>query len=327
MVLAMADISSAALEFNDYDFGKNPNNYNLMNFTANSLLFFDNVNLAVINSLPSRSNILDRTLKIAGSGIGGVILSVLGHEAAHGLAALRNGGKNIRINWSPETFWTGSCRSVGNFSNLERQKISSAGLNWQNSIADKVVGENTGKEVDVSQLLLFGLNQLNFTLYYFRSTSKPFESSSSADPINWARYVAGDDMTVARLVYDDLRKGAVWQAAGAVIPLWVGINYWLFGKEYRMPNWWVNPQAELTDAGVMFTLSIWHRFESSGAVVKIKPGYGQNRVQEKNKALPMYSLETQAQIPIKGFVVEMSGNYSHTLRTAMSFGVGISYKF
>jgi hypothetical protein len=200
---------------------------------------------------------------------------LLGHEANHAFVARENGA------WSTEIRRRGFTYS-GNLSDSEKLRVTASGFDWVNTSAEDVYTRNLGKKISVTELSWFVLNQLNPSTYIFFDTKSPDECLSecrvaNADSEQWYGIMGNSDLETMNKLYKDLRIGAAWQTLGLVLPSYHVAKYWVAGKEYTLPGWWVNPQFDMTDAGVMYALGMWYKTDG-GLIVRLRPGYGKNRV-------------------------------------------------
>ena len=255
-----------------------------------------------------------RSAEIIFASLLGHITKTMAHEEGHVFTARVNGAYETEIN--NDVYWW-----RGNLNDAERIKVSTAGLDWVNVEAEKTINRNMGKKINVSELIWFGLNQVNAPGYVFTKTDTPEKCLDDCryntnDTVKWYGLVGKSDLDIMDKLYSDLKVGAAWQALGLFVPIYHGIKYWSAGKEYTMPNWWFNPQFDMTDVGVMYALSVWHKSES-GTTVHLRPGFGKNRVESGH----IKALEVELSIPYSNYVFGIRGGSYKTLKRSHSFGV------
>jgi hypothetical protein len=240
--------------------------------------------------------------------------AVIGHERAHQGAALVNGAESASIKWESTSFMTGETRWKGNLSREQEMKIISAGLTWNNNQAEDVIQSHLGGGVSMDDLLWYGINQLNMTRYIMA----PPADNRFHDVDTWVHLLGNEDEMTMQQIRKDLRVGAAWQAVSSLLPAVFGMN-WLMGGAAAIPNSWVNTQTELSDAGVIYGLSLWHRTKNN-IIAKVRPGYGLDR----NEDAAIYSLEGEvSNIPVAGLLADLDGGFARTKEGSRYFGISL----
>lgn len=222
------------------------------------------------------NSLLERSIEI-------VLISALanefrlfGHEGGHTFAARENGAWNTEL-YRSSSYYTGS------LSDLEMARVATSGLDWGNTSAEDVLTRNLGNEISAGEVVWFLFNQAISPGYIYIETRSPSEClgecrRSRADPESWYGLLADSNLETMDNLYNDLKIGAAWQTLGFAAHFYHGMKYWVTGKEYTIPSWWVNPQFDMTGAGVMYALGIWYKTDG-GVIVRLRPGYGKNRVE------------------------------------------------
>lgn len=265
-------------------------------------------------------NFFFRGLEIGLSGILASKLHKIGHEGAHAFSAEENGAWKTKIFLDHCTYW-------GDFSNQDYVKISMAGLNWENKSAENSIVRSIGKEMSATELLWFGINQQCLVTTSLFNTDKLENYSNpkkdSNDLVKWIMYL-GDSEDIREKLYTDIRRGAMWQSLGLFVPAYYGLNYWVTGEEKTMPNFWANPQCDMTDTGVLYALGIWYKTEKN-FVIHARPGYGVNRNDDES----IMSLE----LGISGFKItekiegSLKCGFSKTLNDSYSVEASVEKSF
>lgn len=282
-----------------------------------------NITACGIRRIIKPKNLLSRTTEIGLALPFSISLSVLNHEGGHEWVAIENGALETWIEWNLRQFWTGKACYVGKFSKEQKAKFAAAGLIRQNQAATRIIDQNLGKTITISELMWFANNQRDVSSWFI-TTSKPRGDDyglRSHDVEMWIANVADFSIGTMNSLYDDVTLGAVWQKLGLIVPAFAGIKYWLFGKEFKMPNWYLNPQAELTDAGVMYALGIWYQLDND-IMLKIRPGWGRDRIQDDT----LIALEIEASdipLPFWGTKGRIRGGFSKTLKTSALIGISM----
>ncbi len=216
-----------------------------------------------------------RSVEVALTGAVAREFRLLGHEANHAFVARENGAFDTQIRRRGFTY-------SGNLSDSSKLRVTASGFDWVNTSAEDVYTRNLGKKISITELSWLLLNQVNPSAYIFFDTRSPDECLggcrvANADSEQWYGIIGNSDLESMDRLYKDLRIGAAWQALGLVVPSYHVMKYWVAEKEYTMPGWWVNPQFDMTNVGVMYALGMWYRTDG-GLVVRLRPGYGKNRV-------------------------------------------------
>lgn len=272
---------------------------------------------------------LQRTLEIGYSFPLAFYMSIAGHErGGHGETALANGAEDT----SPHVFYEGGAYSWEGLPEEGKLKTSAAGMTWTNRSAEEVISRNLlGKEVTVSNLIWFGIGQIDTASYIISKTDEPKREdyirygSYGRDTERWIRLLSDEDYERAVHLYGDLRVGGYWQGLGLVPPLLAGLDYWFTGSLHKAPRFWLNPQTELTDAGVMYNLDVYHLLIGREILIKGRLGYGRDRVEKEG----MYAAELGVSgIPIFwGVKGGLRGGVSETLGPNHSYGLSLSRTF
>ncbi|MFH1075800.1 MAG: hypothetical protein V1753_03010 [Pseudomonadota bacterium] len=215
-----------------------------------------------------------------------ISFAVLGHESAHAAVANELKASNVYLDWRPEKFWKGEVdptwkRVLSSESVIE---YASAGIAWQNRAVDSTIAENLDSELSLADMLWLGINQAGLPLYVMKS-KKPESGKGYGSEKNdieaWIAHTSGFEQAVMDRLYGDLAIGAGWQAIGTISSMYAGLRYLLTGKEYHMGGTCLNPQASLTNVGVLYTLGVYHKL-TDGVNLHMAPGYGKNRVADKD---------------------------------------------
>ncbi len=264
------------------------------------------------------NSFFERSIEITLAGAFANELRLLGHEGAHAFVARENGAWKTELRRGSFSYW-------GNLNDSEKSRVAASGLDWVNTSAEDVFTRNLGKKISAAEVLWFVLNQQNASTYVYTGIRSPDEClsecrASSDDPEQWYGILGNSDLEVMDKLYEDLKIGAAWQALGLVAPIYHGMEYWVSGKEYTMPGWWVNPQFDMTDAGVMYALGIWGK-TAGGLIVRLRPGYGKNRIDGGHMtAFEVELSNIRITEKIKG---DIRGGLSKTLKSSDFVGASI----
>ena len=254
-------------------------------------------------------------------------LTGLGHEGGHDYYADRNGVGNRSISWSFYNASTSYDLSYNNLAGLEKERISSAGLVWNNRAAEESLVNRIGERAIISEMLWYSANKISMP-WYVKKSSAPNRTgsygTSSNDMENWTRHVAENDFGKMDSLYRDLKTGAVWQGLSLIAPAGASLYYLLTGKTYQIPKAWFSTEAELTDAGVMYALTGLYKHQ--GITYSVRLGYGKNRVEERT--MSQFEAEIRnVPLPLWDLRAKLKVGYTETLGASQSFGIGLEKSF
>jgi len=303
----------------EWNFSKNLH-LNLMS-TTNLYTGYSVVGYRIRRAIPG-NKFRDRTAEIVLTVPFTVAFSGFGHEGEHELACMENGAQDTSIRYESGYF---QYNYTGDIDSGSEARVISAGLAWQNRSAEEVITRNLDREVPVSEILWFGVNQLCASNYAYM-TKRVYgnryghDCGDIASWISWLSWTENFDPLTEEHLSDDVKLGADWQVVGSILPIYSGLSYWFAGREQKMPNWWFNTQFELTDVGVMYALSGWYQFEN-GIQAKFRHGYGKNRVEGRD----MFSFEGEvSDIPLfRDITGGFRAGFSKTSEDAISAGLSL----
>lgn len=271
-------------------------------------------------------NILERGGEVVLKSSLALFLRQLPHEGEHSLAIKENGAENTSISFG-NGINGGRVLYKGLLSNKERARVVSAGIDATNEVVDDSIDHALGKNISISEVLWIGANQGYASSYVYFNTSSPENclggcKDSFSDPEAWYGSLANSDIKIMNNLYEGVRRGAAWQSLGLAIPLYYGLKYLVTGEESALPNWWLNPQFDMTDAGVLYALGIWHKTEG-GTVIRIRPGYGKNIIGKTMMALEVELSNISLSEKIKGGI---SGGFAKTKNNSSFVGASLERK-
>lgn len=256
-------------------------------------------------------------------------LSVLGHEGEHDYAADRNGVVDRKLNWN---FYSGSVvydiATYNNLSGLQKSKLNSAGMAWNNRAAEEVlVSRIIGQRATLPEILWYSANKIQAPKY-IAQTSAPDQTGtyglSRNDVAGWVRNVSGNNFGKMDSLYNDLRTGAIWQGLSLIMPAGASLYYLFTGNIFQVPKIWFDTETELTDAGVLYSLTGLYKHQ--GITYTLRAGYGKNRINEG----AMSQIEAEMKnIPllIWDLKAKLRAGYTDTLGSSQSIGFGLEKSF
>ena len=248
-----------------------------------------------------------------------MILSTYLHEyGGHRWVVLENGGKIVKMEVH---FIDGGIKAIfDDYDARISSRVAAAGISRQNLAVEYNISEVIGREFNLSDHVWILRNQLLVTYYLDKADSSYSGYKEYGSDIElWIRNTADSEK-----LNSDVKKGTVWQGLGLIQPLWYTARYWWTGEKDLIPTWYLTPQAELTDAGVMFNLNIYKSFEN-GLFLKSRIGYGKDRIESDD----MYALEVElSSIPLFWDLhCGVRAGFSDTLDTNYNLGASLTRDF